>query len=151
MTTDIKQFGQGDSSFKAAGGEAGITALVDDFYDRMHAQSDYQRLREMHPADDSTSRDKLARFLCGWLGGPRRYNEKYGRISIPAAHQHLQVGDREHDQWLNCMAEAIDAQPFSPDFRHYLKAQLTVPAAAIRARSQQQPITLATLPIATET
>ena len=102
----MPKFGDGDTSFLAAGEEAGVRALVDHFYDLMGSDESYSPIREMHPADNQTSRDKLARFLCGWLGGPRLYNEKYGQIIIPAAHAHLDIGDAEHDQWLACMHAA---------------------------------------------
>lgn len=125
-------YGDGDTSFRAAGGEAGLRRLVDAFYDHMSTLPEAAAIRQMHPADLTESRDKLARFLCGWLGGPRRYNEKYGRISIPGAHQHLKIGEAERDAWLLCMQHAIAAQDYADDFREYLLAQLAVPAEAVR-------------------
>ena len=74
----------------------------------------------MHPEDKAISRDKLARFLCGWLGGPKLYNEKYGSIGIPRVHAHLAIATPERDQWLTCMAESVEEQPFAPDFKKYL-------------------------------
>lgn len=130
--SDNRSYGDGNASFEAAGGERGIRKLVDAFYARMSTDPRFARVYEMHPADKSISRDKLGRFLCGWLGGPKRYQEKYGRISIPATHQHLSITAVERDQWLTCMAEAVDEQPFHPDFKHYLLEQLAVPAEAIR-------------------
>jgi hemoglobin len=32
-------------------------------------------IRKMHPDNLEVSVDKLARFLCGWLGGPKLYND----------------------------------------------------------------------------
>jgi hemoglobin len=74
----------------------------------------------------------LARFLCGWLGGPHRYQERYGPISIPGVHGHLAIGEAERDAWLALMREAIAAQPYADDFKHYLLTQLAVPAERIR-------------------
>ena len=133
-TTAQRQYGDGDASFQAAGGELGIRRLVDAFFDRMGMDSRYATIYAMHPADKSTSRDKLCRFLCGWLGGPKRYQEKYGPINIPAAHQHLSITTAERDQWLSCMAETIAEQSFHAEFKHYLLVQLAVPAEAIRRR-----------------
>ena len=107
------QFGIGDATFQAAGGEAGIRALVDTFYDIMSSDLQYRTIRSWHPDDNHVSRDKLARFLCGWMGGPRRYNEKYGSISIPHVHAHLDVTERERDDWLGCMAKALAKQAVS--------------------------------------
>lgn len=127
-------YGVGDASFRAAGGESGIAKLVDAFYDIMSSDPRFSRIHEMHPPGNAISRDKLARFLCGWLGGPPRYREKYGAISIPRVHQHLDVATEERDQWLTCMGDAIDMQPFSASFSSYLKEQFFVPAEAVRKR-----------------
>ena len=140
--TDALPYGTLDASFQAAGGIAGIEQLVNDFYDFMDALPEARVIRAMHPADLDESRDKLARFLCAWLGGPRRYAEKYGSIHIPGAHQHLAVGDAERDAWLLCMEKAIARQSYAPAFAEYLLRQLRVPAERIRQiceiRRQQQ-------------
>lgn len=124
----VPAFGIGDTSFQAAGGETGIRQLVDAFYDEIETLPAAATVRAMHPADLTTSRDKLARFLCGWLNGPNRYREKYGAISIPGSHAHLSISGRERDAWLLCMERAIAQQPYSDEFKRYLYAQLCVPA-----------------------
>ena len=99
MTNDEGQlYGVRDASFKAAGGEDGIRRLVDAFFDRMGSDERFAPIHAMHPNDKEISRDKLARFLCGWLGGPKLYREKYGGISIPRAHEHLPITTTERDQ-----------------------------------------------------
>jgi hemoglobin len=125
------RYGEGDTSFQTAGGEAGIQRLVEDFYEVM-AERDYARtIYEMHPGDIALSIDKLSRFLCGWLGGPKRYSEKYGGIAIPPAHKHLPIKEPEMKAWLDCMAEAVARQPYPDDFKQYLIEQLAVPAGRI--------------------
>jgi len=125
-------YGEGDASFRAAGGEVGLRRLVDDFYDRMD-RTDYARgIRALHPPDLELARDKLARFLCGWLGGPKRYQARYGSISIPEVHGHLAIGATERDAWLALMRETVAAQPYADDFKQYLLTQLAVPAERIR-------------------
>lgn len=131
-----KPYGTGDASFQAAGGEAGIRQLVDKFYDHMSTDDRFATIYAMHPEDKGVSRDKLARFLCGWLGGPKLYNQKYGAIGIPRVHGHLAIATPERDQWLTCMAESVAEQPFSPDFKKYLMEQLFVPAEAVRRRCE---------------
>lgn len=131
---DTQTFGIGDASFQAAGGEPGIRKLVADFYDRMGSDPRFTTIFKMHPDDLDVSRDKLARFLCGWLGGPKLYSEKYGSISIPRAHEHLAIATPERDQWLDCMREAVAAQSFAADFKQYLMEQLFVPAEGVRRR-----------------
>ena len=134
-TTDLP-YGTDDASFQAAGGEAGIRTLVDDFFDRMGSDPRFRTIFDMHPDDKDVSRDKLARFLCGWLGGPKLYREKYGAIGIPRVHAHLAIAGPERDQWLLCMTESVALQPFADDFKRYLMEQLFVPAEAVRRRCE---------------
>jgi len=138
MIESEANYGQGDATFQAAGGEIGIHTLVDAFYDIMDGQPDFKTIRSMHPADMKISRDKLARFLCGWTGGPRRYNEKYGPITIPGVHAHLNVTEVERDQWLACMALALEKQAYPQSLVTYLLAQLFIPADRIRQVCAQQ-------------
>jgi hemoglobin len=132
------EFGHEDGSFRAAGGIEGVERLVDDFYRIMDTIPEASNIREMHPQDLTISRDKLARFLCGWLGGPRRFAEKYGSISIPGVHAHLDVGTQEREAWLRCMQEAIERQGYAPDFAEYLLAQLRIPAQRIFLTCQEE-------------
>jgi hemoglobin len=135
MNSDEKRlYGQGDASFQAAGGQAGVRQLVNMFFDRMGTDERFATIYAMHPPDKEVSRDKLFRFLCGWLGGPKLYNEKYGAIGIPRVHAHLKIAMPERDQWLTCMTETVAEQSFAADFKTYLMEQLYVPAEAVRRR-----------------
>jgi hemoglobin len=131
MTPSERNYGDGDASFLAAGGQDGIQRLVRDFYDEMQRRPEAARILRLHPKDLSISIDKLARFLCGWMGGPNRFREKYGPIVIPLAHRHLPIGPAERDAWLGCMEAAIAAQPCAEDFKVYLLAQLRIPAERV--------------------
>ncbi len=132
MSAQGPAYGSGDASFQAAGGTEGVRALVDAFYDVMEARPDARRIRKMHPRDLAVSRDKLARFLCGWLGGPKLFRERYGSISIPGVHAHLPIGAADRDAWLDCMREAVAAAPYEDAFKRYLLEQLGIPAERIR-------------------
>lgn len=125
-------FGVGDNTFQAAGGEQGIYQLVNNFYDRMGSDSRFASIFNLHPTNKDLSRDKLATFLCGWMGGPKRYHEKYGSINIPGVHRHLPIGENERDLWLTCMKESLDQQAYSRDFKSYLMQELSKPAEMIR-------------------
>jgi len=127
-------YGTGDASFQAAGGVEGLRHLVDTFFDRMGTDPRFATIYALHPEDKEISRDKLHLFLCGWLGGPKLYNEKYGAIGIPRVHAHLAIATDERDQWLTCMSESVAEQPFADDFKTYLMEQLYVPAEAVRRR-----------------
>lgn len=135
--TPEPQYGQGDASFQAAGGVEGITALVERFYAHMDELPQARVIRRMHPEDLAVSKDKLARFLCGWLGGPKRYQEVYGPISIPGAHARFGVGLEERDAWLECMRRAIEEQPYAEGFKAYLLKQLSVPAERVRQAARR--------------
>ena len=124
-------YGIGDASFRAAGERDGITKLVDDFYRIMDELPEAKTIRRMHPRDLTVSRDKLTRFLCGWLNGPKLFSERYGPIKIPSAHAHLRVGGQERDAWLRCMELAIAEQDYAPEFGSYLLRELRVPAQRI--------------------
>ena len=131
MTTPL--YGFSDASFKAAGGEEGIRKLVDDFYRNMDELPEASVIRAMHKTDLTASRDKLTLFLCGWMGGPKLYHEKYVSINIPRDHSHFPIGETERDAWLMCMQTAIARQNYSPEFSDYLLTQLRIPAERIFA------------------
>ncbi|WP_020679855.1 group II truncated hemoglobin [Marinobacterium rhizophilum] len=128
------RYGDGDTSYQATGGIAGIRRLVDAFYDQMESLPEAAEIRALHPRNLDESRDKLSCFLSGWLGGPKLYREKYGPISIPAAHAHLGIGSQERDAWLLCMEKALDQQSWPEGFKHYLLRALSVPAERCRTR-----------------
>lgn len=130
--TDEKIFGTGDSSYLMAGELAGLTQLVDSFYEHMNRRPEAKSIRAMHPANLSLSREKLVCFLSGWLGGPKLYAERFGSIHIPTAHRHLDVGVEERDAWISCMQKAVDEQPYERAFKEYLMGQLNIPAERIR-------------------
>lgn len=132
MNDKLVKYGQQNTTFLAAGGEEGIRKLVDDFYDLMASEDDYKTIIGMHPKNVAISRDKLSRFLCGWMGGPPRYNEKYGPINIPMVHAHLPITGVEMDQWLACMQQALDRQPYPTSLIEYLMKELAKPAERIR-------------------
>lgn len=125
-------YGFEDTSYKAAGELEGITQLVNEFYTIMDSITESKRIRNMHPNDLTVSRKKLIYFLSGWLGGPKIYAENFGKIHIPSAHKHLNVGTDERDAWILCMQKAVDKQPYEKSFKIYLIEQLRVPAERIR-------------------
>lgn len=137
MSTQPPPYGVGDASYQAAGGIEGLRRLVDDFYRIMDSWKPAQTIRSMHGEDLTMSRDKLACFLSGWLGGPKLFRERYGAISIPMFHRSWPIGEAERDAWLGCMAQAIELQPYTAEFKEYLLRQLRVPAERIVAVQRQ--------------
>jgi hemoglobin len=134
---NIPLYGFSDNSFIAAGGMEGIRKLVDDFYLEMDTLPQAVIIRKMHKQDLAASRDKLTLFLCGWMGGPKVYQEKYGSINIPRSHAHLPISEAERDAWLLCMERAVARQNYQPEFSAYLLQQLKIPAERIFATSKK--------------
>ena len=96
-----------DIPFELLGGEPAVRQLVDRFYDLMDLEPAYAGLRALHPQTLEGSRDKLHWFLCGWLGGPQLYVEKFGHPRLRARHLPYAIGIAERDQWLACMNQAM--------------------------------------------
>ncbi len=106
-----------DVPFEQIGGEPGVRALVDDFYDRMEQLPEAATIRALHPPNLRGSREKLFLFLCGWLGGPPYYVEKYGHPRLRARHLPFSIGVPERDQWLLCMRGALAVCVADPTLR----------------------------------
>lgn len=111
-----------DTAFAALGGEPAVRALVDRFYDLMDLEPRFADLRALHPATLEGSRDKLFWFLCGWLGGPGHYEQRFGHPRLRARHLPFTIGIRQRDEWLACMAEAMGEQGVPAALRERLQA-----------------------------
>lgn len=96
--------------FDRLGGEPGVRALVDRFYDLMELEPTFAGIRALHPSELEGSRDKLHWFLCGWLGGPNLYIERFGHPRLRARHLPYAIGIAERDQWMACMMQAMQDQ-----------------------------------------
>jgi hemoglobin len=105
MSNEGQQSGR--NAFEWIGGEARIKALTQRFYDLMELEPAYKELRAVHGSDLASARDKLFMFLCGWLGGPQHYIERYGHPRLRARHMPFVIGNLERDQWLACMDQAM--------------------------------------------
>jgi len=93
--------------YELVGGDAGVRALVDAFYDRMDLEDAFAGIRKLHPPSLDGSRDKLYWYLSGWLGGPQHYVERFGHPRLRARHLPFPIADGERDQWLSCMRMAM--------------------------------------------
>lgn len=108
------------SPYDRIGGAERIRALVDRFYDLMDADPAYAGIRSLHPASLDGSREKLSMFLSGWLGGPPLYIERFGHPRLRARHLPFPIGASERDQWIACMARALDGAALDSDLRAHL-------------------------------
>lgn len=96
------------STYQRLGGEQTVHRLVDRFYDLMDSLPEATIIRALHPQDLAGSRDKLYKFLSGWLGGPPLYQEEFGHPRLRARHLPFTIGPKERDAWLLCMEKALD-------------------------------------------
>jgi hemoglobin len=100
--------------FALVGGESGVRSLVDRFYDLMDLEPGYAGIRALHPSTLEGSRDKLFWYLCGWLGGPNHYIERFGHPRLRARHLPYAIGISERDQWMACMKQAMHECELQP-------------------------------------
>ena len=89
------------------GGAEKLREMVDRFYDLMELEPEFSGIRVLHPSSMESSRDKLFWFLSGWMGGPDLYIEQFGHPRLRARHLPFSIGVSERDQWLRCMAWAM--------------------------------------------
>jgi hemoglobin len=122
------------SPFELLGGETMVRALVDRFYDLMDLEPRFVLLRKLHPQCLDDSRDKLFWFLCGWLGGPPLYEERFGHPRLRARHMPYSIGIAERDQWMACMVQAMNDEGLAPEWIERLTASFHNTADWMRNR-----------------
>ena len=96
-----------ETPFAWIGGEQHVRVLTERFYDLMDLEPAYAALRAVHGSDLTNARQRLFWFLCGWLGGPQHYTERFGHPKLRARHLPFAIGITERDQWLACMDQAM--------------------------------------------
>jgi len=125
---------QSDTAFVRIGGEPAVAALVQRFYDLMELEPQYRVLRAVHGPDLSPARQKLFWFLCGWMGGPQHYVERFGHPRLRMRHMPFSIGIQERDQWLACMLQAMQETGLAPELRDRLNAAFFQTADWMRNR-----------------
>jgi len=109
-----------ETHFQRIGGEENVRALVERFYDLMDTLPEAYAIRKLHPENLQDSRDKLFKFLTGWMGGPQYYIEQYGHPMLRRRHLPFPIGDVERDQWMLCMNLALQEVVADEDLRQAL-------------------------------
>ena len=110
-----------DTPFEWIGGEARVQALSERFYDLMDLEPAYAALRAAHGSDLSQARQKLFWFLCGWLGGPNHYVDRFGHPRLRMRHMPFAIGVQERDQWVACMDQAMQETEVPTELRTRLR------------------------------
>jgi hemoglobin len=109
-----------ETPYEWIGGEAKIRALVERFYDLMDLEPRYAQLRASHGSALENARQKLFWFLCGWMGGPQHYTERFGHPRLRMRHMPFSIGIVERDQWLACMDQAMQELDVDAELRQRL-------------------------------
>lgn len=130
-----------ETPFAWIGGEDHVKALVERFYDLMDLEPAYTALRAAHGSTLDNARERLFWFLCGWLGGPQHYTERFGHPRLRQRHmpQHTgggSIGIKERDQWLACMDQAMQETGVPEDLRTRLNASFFQTADWMRNRGE---------------
>ena len=92
--------------YEIVGGQRFFDDLVERFYAAVETDS---LLRPMYPRDLGPSRDRLARFLAQYWGGPSRYSDERGHPRLRMRHFPFTIGMAERDAWMAHMTASLDA------------------------------------------
>src|SRR5215207_7082075 len=125
------------SLYDLIGGEPGLRALVNRFYDVMDSSLEAERIRGFHAKSLNQSREKLFMFLSGWSGGPQLYVERFGHPRLRMRHMPFAIGTVERDQWLWCMNKALEESQLDPQVVEYLKARFAETADFLRNQAER--------------
>lgn len=106
------------------GGETALRSLVDRFYFYMDILPEAQGIRAMHAPSLASAKEKLFKFLSGWLGGPNLFIEEFGHPMLRARHFPFAIGEAERDQWMLCMHKALDEIGMDPRLRENIRTAL---------------------------
>lgn len=122
--------------YEQLGGDAGVRALVDRFYDLMDSAPEAVHVRALHAASLKRSREKLYLYLTGWTGGPPLYEQQFGHPRLRARHLPFAIGARERDEWLWCMERAMDEHEMPDELRELLRQKLRQLADHMRNQAE---------------
>ncbi len=130
-----------ETPFARLGGEDRVRALVERFYDLMELEPAYTVLRAAHGSHLDNARQRLFWYLCGWLGGPPYYTDRFGHPRLRARHLPQSIGGKtigliERDQWLACMDQAMAETGVEAGLRAQLREAFFRTADWMRNRAE---------------
>lgn len=106
--------------YQSIGGESRVLSLVDRFYYYMDTLPEAEGIRKIHAEDLSHAREKLFKFLSGWLGGPDLFIQEFGHPMLRRRHFPFAIGVLERDQWMMCMNKAMAEVSMDSELRDKL-------------------------------
>jgi hemoglobin len=99
-------------------GDDRLNQLLRTFYDKVFQSPVIGPL--FNRTDRETIQDKQFCFLTQFLGGPPRYNEKYGVPKMKLRHLPHQITPAHRDEWLKLMKESIEMLDWDPRYKEAL-------------------------------
>ena len=122
------------SAYERLGGDDGVRALVEAFYDIIEQEEYAAELHLLHRRGFGVahSRDEQFNYLSGFFGGPQRYVMKHGHARLKEIHEHVPIGPEMRDLWLRCMDEAIARIELDGDLASLLMRHLKAAAETAR-------------------
>jgi len=108
------------TDYQSIGGESRVLSLVDRFYYYMDTLPEAEGIRKIHAEDLSHAREKLFKFLSGWLGGPDLFIQEFGHPMLRRRHFPFAIGVLERDQWMMCMNKAMAEVSMDSELRDKL-------------------------------
>jgi len=116
---------QKQTPYSLMGGEKAILSLVDRFYFYMDTLPEAKDVRAVHQEDLSRAKDRLFKFLSGWLGGPDLFAQEYGHPRLRQRHFPFVVNQAGRDQWILCMNKALYEISMPDELRKNIKQALS--------------------------
>lgn len=125
MKNNEERLFEPESTFERIGSDEGLQKLVKQFYDNMDSLPEAKLIRDLHPKNLRSSREKLFMFLSGWMGGPDRYIAAFGHPRLRARHLPFSIGTEERNQWLICMRSALEKMEIDNILKEQLMTSFT--------------------------
>lgn len=110
-----------------------LFSVAEDFYRTMDKNEDYRDIRNMHPEDLTAISYDLAMFLQVFFEVPDRPIVKYQSTNIVSWHAHLKFEKKHGGQWLSCMQETLDQQPFDESIKQEMMERFKIATRDILA------------------
>lgn len=118
-----------ESFYNRAGGQKTFNDLISHFYALVAVNP---VLRPMYPESDlQGAARRLQLFLEQYWGGPTTYSDERGHPRLRMRHAQFHISKVEHDAWIACMKEAVNALEIAADLKTELWQYLEAAAAAM--------------------
>ncbi len=105
------------------GGEKAVKKLVEVFYDFIETHPAGRDILKLHQDGHGLRHARLEQFdfMCGFLGGNRYYFEKHKHMNVKQIHEHVEIRQKDADNWLLCMDMAMEKCEVSHDLAEKLR------------------------------